>query len=416
VAGGSGGGSAGGAAGGESTFCGPSTCAGCCRSDGTCNLVPSTQSCGSQGQLCRNCQALGQQCSPASLSCVGGTGGGTGGGGSGGGTGGGIPNDSRLRLFVTTTTFRGNLGGLSGADLRCQTAAAAANKGGTWIALLAGSSTTGLSRVTATGPWYQERADGTFALTYNNVANLQTQALTNITTDEQGQTESFPPRFWTGMNADGTTGTTCNGWTLNSYSYTGTSGRGTVLSDSLGSTQCDSSYGLLCLEQSRLPRPSPLPTVRKRVFVTTTAFSGNLGGLSGADMRCQTAAAAANKGGTWIALLAGSSTTGLSRVTATGPWYQERAGGTFALTYNNVANLQTQALTNITTDEQGQTESFPPRFWTGMNADGTTGTTCNGWTSNSYSYTGTSGRGTVLSDSLGSTQCDSSYGLLCLEQ
>jgi hypothetical protein len=107
-------------------------------------------------------------------------------------------------------------------------------------------SVTGPSRLTATGPWYQERADGTFILTSNNTANLQTGALSSLGIDEQGRTLVSSPSFWTGMNADSTTSLyTCSSWASNSDD--GAIGAGTTLSSSIGS--CFSAYRLLCIEQ-----------------------------------------------------------------------------------------------------------------------------------------------------------------------
>jgi hypothetical protein len=323
-----------------------------------------------------------------------------------------------LRLFLTSTQFSGNLGGLAGADQRCQTAATAGNKGGTWIALLATSTTTGTSRVTGSGPWYQEQSSGSFVVTYNNTANLQTGALATLETDEQGRiiqgNFTGDLNFWSGMNADATTtASTCSNWTT-----TGGSGSwGAFTSLGTSSTSCGNGYRLLCLEQSRLPRPPPPSAVRKRVFLTSTQFSGNLGGLTGADQRCQTAATAGNKGGTWIALLASSMMTGPSRVSASGPWYQERSGGSFVLTYNNAANLQTGSIATLETDEQGRiiqgNFTGDLNFWSGMNADATTSaSTCSNWTT-----TGGSGSwGAFTSLGTSATSCGNSYRLLCLEQ
>jgi hypothetical protein len=191
---------------------------------------------------------------------VGGAGGGAAGGSAGGSSGGsaggvaggsagGNPNDTRLRIFVTSTSFTGAFGGLTAADQRCQTAATAGNKGGTWIALLGTSSTSAISRVTGVGPWFQEQSNGTFDRTYNNVSNLQTGALSPLTTDEQGRFigGGLAPRFWTGMNADGTTASaTCLGWTSNTD--VGAFGAGTTLGGSVGAG-CGNAYRLLCLEQ-----------------------------------------------------------------------------------------------------------------------------------------------------------------------
>lgn len=66
------------------------------------------------------------------------------------------------------------------------------------------------------------------------------------------------------------------------------------------------------------PSPSPSPSsspvaTSKRVFVTSTKYNGNLGGLSGADAKCQERANTANLGGTWKAWLSDSTTSVTSR-------------------------------------------------------------------------------------------------------
>ena len=52
----------------------------------------------------------------------------------------------------------------------------------------------------------------------------------------------------------------------------------------------------------------------KRVFVTSVAYNGNLGQLSGADAKCQAHADAASLGGAWKALISGSSTSAKQRI------------------------------------------------------------------------------------------------------
>ncbi len=54
----------------------------------------------------------------------------------------GVPGDFR-RVFVTSTTYSGNLGGLSGADAKCQTRAQAAGLSGTYKAWLSTSGANG---------------------------------------------------------------------------------------------------------------------------------------------------------------------------------------------------------------------------------------------------------------------------------
>lgn len=68
--------------------------------------------------------------------------------------------------------------------------------------------------------------------------------------------------------------------------------------------------------------PSPSPTAGfQRVFVTSTKYNANLGGLSGADAICQERANTANLGGSWKAWLSDSVTSASSRlVHSTNPY------------------------------------------------------------------------------------------------
>lgn len=63
------------------------------------------------------------------------------------------------------------------------------------------------------------------------------------------------------------------------------------------------------------PSPTSAPaTSYRRVFITSSYYDGNLGGLSGADAKCQNAANGANLGGSWKAWLSDSTTSASSRL------------------------------------------------------------------------------------------------------
>ncbi|NUN04818.1 MAG: DUF1554 domain-containing protein [Bdellovibrio sp.] len=51
------------------------------------------------------------------------------------------------RAFITSTTYDGNLGGIAGADAKCQARANAASLGGTWKAIISDSTTNAQSRM-----------------------------------------------------------------------------------------------------------------------------------------------------------------------------------------------------------------------------------------------------------------------------
>lgn len=102
--------------------------------------------------------------------------------------------------------------------------------------------------------------------------------------------------------------------------------------------------------------PQPTPTSppqasAKRVFVTSTTYNGNLGGLVGADAKCQAGADSANLGGTWKAWLSDSNTSANSRLTHNSGPYKRLDGVTVA---DNWADLIDGNLQNsIGTTETG---------------------------------------------------------------
>ena len=135
------------------------------------------------------------------------------------------PTPNKVIIFVTAATSTGALGGVSGADAKCQTDANAATlpggKAGYTIKALL--SATGYnakdvlpaSKQTAT----VYRVDGTTPIAANWAAlwNAGTTPLTNSVSSASLST-------WTGTQDDGTTDTeTCNDWTNGTGSSTGVS-------------------------------------------------------------------------------------------------------------------------------------------------------------------------------------------------
>src|SRR5260221_1561522 len=69
------------------------------------------------------------------------------------------------------------------------------------------------------------------------------------------------------------------------------------------------------------PPPSDSPAPRKRIFTSSQTYLANMGGLAGADAKCQGLADAAKIGGTYRAWLSDSKTSAKSRLThATVPY------------------------------------------------------------------------------------------------
>lgn len=133
----------------------------------------------------------------------------------------------------------------------------------------------------------------------------------------------------------------------------------------------------------------PVPFSGKRVFVTSTQYSTNLGGVAGADSICATRASAAGLSGTFLAWIADGNNSSAPDVRFT------KSSGPYGLvgTYgpqiaDDWADLTDGLLDNpINIDEFGNSQSFG-NVMTNVKIDGTRSDTnhCNGWASTSFSY------------------------------
>lgn len=128
------------------------------------------------------------------------------------------------------------------------------------------------------------------------------------------------------------------------------------------------------------------PANAKRIFVTRTAYTGAMGGLSGADTFCDNAAAALSLGGSWTAWLSDDTVDAIDRISADGPWLDLDNKMVFA----NRAAVTTSPLIGIVIQENGEPVSPGVTVWTGTRAGGTSrGFNCNNWSG--VSTTGTTG-------------------------
>ncbi len=160
----------------------------------------------------------------------------------------------------------------------------------------------------------------------------------------------------------------------------------------------------------------PFELQRKRVFITAADFSGNLGGLEGADATCTEAAAAAGLGGTWLAWLSTPARSAKDRLTSDGPWYRPDRK---TLVAASRAALTTSGLAaRITHTETGATPRGT-QAWTGTFEGGSVSPdTCRSWTSNSVLDVGTAGSTSESSSwsSAGAMPCAYPRHLYCFER
>ena len=158
------------------------------------------------------------------------------------------------------------------------------------------------------------------------------------------------------------------------------------------------------------------PAARKHVFVTSTAFSGALGGLDAADMYCEAAAAGGGRPGKYKAWLSGPATNAFDRIDDVGPWYSTHDVQVFA----SKPDLRGSPQAEIT-DEVGDQAVLLAGVWTGTDAQGNaTVETCNGWTDATPAASATTGT-TESGDAMwgggnAPLSCDSHAPILCFEQ
>lgn len=110
----------------------------------------------------------------------------------------GVPASAK-RVFVTRTTYRGDIGGLTGADAACAAAASGTGHSGTWKAWLSDFDTSAIDRITAAGPWYDFADDMVFA----NKAALMSAPLVPMEVQETGERLVITDRVWTATRAGG---------------------------------------------------------------------------------------------------------------------------------------------------------------------------------------------------------------------
>jgi hypothetical protein len=179
-------------------------------------------------------------------------------------------------------------------------------------------------------------------------------------------------------------------------------------------------------EETALPCKDGVCTV----FTSSTASDGNLGGLSGADAQCQSLAAAASLGGTFLAWLSDATASPATRFTQNNVRYVLPDGITTVA--DSYADLTDGTLDNaISQDENGATRVVA--VWTGTQAfgvrftaiDGVNGFTPNGQCTGDWSVGASAGQGGIwgFSGDIGASwsefnvaACGQLRALYCFEQ
>jgi hypothetical protein len=98
------------------------------------------------------------------------------------------------------------------------------------------------------------------------------------------------------------------------------------------------------------------------------AYPATLGGLDGADAKCNAAAQAASLPGTFKAWLSDGYTDAISRLADVGPWYRV---GASVVAFEGKAKLTSPPLASLAFDERGTALASGEVVWTGTASDGT---------------------------------------------
>jgi len=135
-----------------------------------------------------------------------------------------------------------------------------------------------------------------------------------------------------------------------------------------------------------------------RVFLSSIRYDGNLGGLNGADAKCQDLANAAGLPGSYKAWLSDSTSSPSSRfVPSTGP-YQLVTGTTIAANFTDLTDGP--LLAPITVTETGGGFGSSERVWTHSlsngNAGADPGAHCANWSTNGPGAEGNDGSATNI--------------------
>ena len=160
-------------------------------------------------------------------------------------------------VFVTSVSFNGNLGWLTGADAKCQAQAdgpASVVPSGTYLAWLSDGFDSPDIRFTKSAHPYILPGGTKIAEDFTDLTDGSILHPINI--DPTGEPVGLA-QFWTGTNPDGTTAgyeNTCDGWTADPLTnFHGMAGR-TTLTSTMWSTRygrapCGNKYRLACFQQ-----------------------------------------------------------------------------------------------------------------------------------------------------------------------
>ena len=294
--------------------------------------------------------------------------------------------------FVTSTSYDGNLGGLAGADQKCQVLAEAAGlPANVYKAWLSTSAVDAKGRLGSARGWV--RKDGKpFADTVADI--VSGKIFYPLRIDENGVDTGAYGTVWTGTDGDGTVYHyppdpiwTCSDWSSSSGTQVAEIGKSSAVAElftASASISCSTPQRIYCFGTQNNAPVAVTPTVGRIAFVTTQTWIAS-GGLTGADNLCATEADTAGLSGTYKALLATNGASAASRFNTSGPPWVRPDGVAIAPT---AGELFSATLLDSAVNQSADGSQYFGNVgaWTGAENPSTAGawaTTCENWTDSS---------------------------------
>lgn len=159
---------------------------------------------------------------------------------------------SKPRIFVTSTTYNGNLGGSVGADAKCQERADSVGLGSSWKAWISDEAASASARLIHFSTPYSLVNGTKIAENWDDLTDKMLQNSINITEKGEMVTSGYA---WTGTSSKGDSlgkNFHCNNWTSGDQILRGGTGVTTLNTTSwsyIGSDTCIKQAALYCFEQ-----------------------------------------------------------------------------------------------------------------------------------------------------------------------
>jgi hypothetical protein len=323
------------------------------------------------------------------------------------------------RVFVTSQSFDGALGGAAGADAKCAAAAAAAGLDGMFIAAVSTSTTNAIDRLAGARGWVRVDgipfADMPSAIFPSTFCDACDELVLAPPLDEYGQVVSG--YAWTGTTSRGTyNGNGCTDWTTTAGSG-GIGALNTVFDGFAYAGQtCATQLHLYCFEVDRVTSITRQPPQGRILFVSTPRAAP---GLAGLDARCAADAAAAGLPGAYHAATATNTTTIASRfVLDARPWV--RVDGAVVADGPSIFQTTRSYAHELADGRYAVLPEFAVGSPTATDA-GITQYTCNDWASFASTDTAIVGNGGFLTPTFWDystnafATCDATIAALCLQ-